>query len=105
MNLQKHGGPSTDQLGGPTTEHHGDRSSHIQPREPIIDKDYKLNEDDHDATAFIQMSYEDTEVVKIGNMVVRAKQLLGNVKNEFIGDEVLSFQIHFDNTNIQTHMY
>ena len=51
------------------------------------------------------MSYEDAEVVKIGNMVVRAKQLLGNVKNEFIGDEVLSFQIHFDNTNIQTHMY
>jgi len=39
-----------------------------------------LNEDDHDAAAFIQMSYEDTEVVKIGNMVARAKQLLGNVK-------------------------
>jgi len=64
-----------------------------------------LNEDDHDAAAFIQMSYEDAKVVKIGNMVVRAKQLLGNVKNEFIGDEVLSFQIHVDNTNMQTHMY
>ena len=64
-----------------------------------------MNEDDHDVAAFIQMSYEDAKVVKIGNMVVKAKQLLGNVKNEFIGDEVLSFQIHFDNTNIQTHMY
>ncbi|KAG2628117.1 hypothetical protein PVAP13_3KG228402 [Panicum virgatum] len=57
--------------------------------QPIIDKDYKLNEDDHDAAAFIQMSYEDAKVVKIGNMVVRAKQLFGNVKNEFIGDDVI----------------
>ena len=82
MNLQKQGGPSTDQLGGPTTEHHGDRSSHIQPREPIIDKDYNLTEDDHDDAAFIQMSYKNSNVVQIGNMVLRAKQLLGNVKTD-----------------------
>jgi hypothetical protein len=49
-----------------------------------------------------QCSYDDTKVVHIGYNVLTSEQLRPNVKEGFILDEVLSFQIHVDNRNIQT---
>ena len=97
MNFQKQGVPSTAGLGDP--------SPHIPPRKHIIDEDYDLTQNVFDAAAFVRLSYQDTDVLQIGNMTATTKQLCANVTNGFISDEVLSFQIHVDNTNMQTHMY
>ena len=75
-------------------------SSHIPPRKPIIDQDYELTQDDYDAAAFVQLSYQDADLVAIGEYQLGAKQMCGNVSDRYISDEVLSFRIHFDITNI-----
>ena len=90
--MQKQGIHSMEQL--------GDHSPHIPPRMPIIDKDYELTQDDYDAAAFVQLSYQDADLVAIGEYQLRAKQMCGNVLERYISDEVLSFHIHFDITNI-----
>ena len=92
MNMQKQGVHSTEQL--------GDHSPHIPPRMPIIDEDYELTQDDYDAAAFVQLSYQDADLVAIGEYQLRAKQMCGNVTEGYILDEVLSFHIHLDITNI-----
>ena len=69
-------------------------------RNANIDKDYELTQNDYDAAAFVQLSYQDADLVAIGEYQLRAKQMCGNVSDGYILDEVLSFRIHFDITNI-----
>ena len=63
--MQKQGVHSTKQL--------GDHSPHIPPRMPIIDEDYELTQDDYDAAAFVQLSYQEEDLVEIGQCQLKAK--------------------------------
>jgi len=73
------------------TQQQDDPSTHITPRKPIIDTNYKLSQLDRDAATFVRMSYDDTKVVEICDNFLKAKHLRPNAKEKFILDEVISF--------------
>jgi len=80
----------------------GNPSTHIKPRQPIIDNDYNLKQIDTDAAIFLVSSYDHATVVHIDGHVLTAEQLRQNVTGGFIVDEVISFQIHVVSTNMHT---
>ncbi|RLN39579.1 hypothetical protein C2845_PM01G32140 [Panicum miliaceum] len=70
--------------GSPSTQQLVDPSPHIARREPIIDHNYKLTEDDNDAAAFVELSYDNTTVVEIEGHLIAAKQLRAIVSEGFM---------------------
>jgi len=80
FNIQQQGGPYTQKL--------VDHSPLIASREPIIEQDYILTEDDTNAAAFVEMSYDNAMVVDIGQHPITVKYLRKIVNEEFMSDEV-----------------
>jgi len=80
----------------------GNPSTHIKPRQPIIDNNYNLKQIDTDTAIFLVSSYDHTTVVHIDGHVLTAEQLRQNVTGGFIVDEVIPFQIHVVSTNMHT---
>ena len=76
------------QQGGPSTQHFVDTSPHIALREPIIDQDYILTEDDTDAASFVEMSFDDATVVDIEENEVTVKYLRKIVNEGFMSNQV-----------------
>ena len=99
--MQQQGGPSTNNEPGKHII--GNPSTHIKPRQPIIDNDYNLKQIDTDAAIFLVSSYDHATVVHIDGHVLTAEQLCQNVTGGFIVDEVISFQIHVASTNMHTY--
>lgn len=86
-----------------TTEQQGDPpTTHIKPREPIIDTDFSIDNTDQEAAIFLTSSYDYAEVVDINGCILTAKQLRRNVTDQFIIDEVISFRIHVISLNMHT---
>ena len=79
---------NTQQQNNPSTQHQGDASTHITPRKPIVDNDYKVSPIDTEAGCFVVMSYDHAKVVQIGDHVLTAKQLRPNFTDGFIVDEI-----------------
>ena len=77
-------------------------TTHIKPREPIINQDYATAPIDLEAALFVIQSYEDSRVVDIDGIILTAGQLRRNVSEEFITDEVILFQIHVVSVNMCT---
>ena len=98
--MQQKGGPSTNNEPGKHII--GNPSTHIKPRQPIIDNDYNLKQIDTDAAIFLVSSYDHATVVHIDGHVLTAEQLRQNVTGGFIVDEVIPFQIHVVSTNMHT---
>jgi sulfur relay (sulfurtransferase) DsrC/TusE family protein len=55
---------------------------------PVFDNDYKLTDEDIEVAAFLRQSYEDVDVVDVGEMVLKVHHLKQNVIKKFIFDEV-----------------
>ena len=51
----------------------GNPSTHIKPRQPIIDNDYNLKQIDTDAVTFLVSSYDHATVVHIDGHVLTAE--------------------------------
>jgi len=98
--MQQKGSPSTNNEPGKHII--GNPSTHIKPRQPIIDNDYNLKQIDTDDVIFLVSSYDHATVVHIDGHVLTAEQLCQNVIGGFIVDEVTSFQIHVVSTNMHT---
>ncbi|RLN30551.1 hypothetical protein C2845_PM05G18670 [Panicum miliaceum] len=89
FNMQHQGGPSTQQLVDP--------SPHIARREPIIDHNYKLTEDDNVAAAFVELSYDNATVVEIEGHLIAAKQLRAIVSEGFMVGEIIDAYVDISN--------
>jgi hypothetical protein len=98
--MQQQGGPSTNITPGKHTI--SNPSTHIKPRQPIIDNDYDLEQIDEDAAMFLVSSYDHAMVVNIDGHVLTVEQLRRNVTGAFIADEIISFQIHVVSTIMHT---
>ena len=79
---------NTQQQNNPSTQHQDDASTHITPRKPIVDNDYKVSPIDTEVRSFVVMSYGHAKVVQIGDHVLTAKLLRPNFIDGFIVDEV-----------------
>jgi len=69
--MQQQGGPSTNNEPGKHII--GNPSTHIKPRQPIIDNDYNLKQIDTDAAIFLVSSYDHATVVHIDGHVLTAE--------------------------------
>ena len=78
---------NTQQHNNPSSQHQGDTSTHITPRKPIIENDYKVSPIDTEVGSFVVMSYDHAKVVQIGDHVLTAKQLCPYVIDGFILDK------------------
>jgi hypothetical protein len=61
------------------------------PRQPVFDVDYILTDEDIETTTFLRRSYEDAEVVDVGETTLKVHHLLRNVSKGFIFDEVTPY--------------
>ncbi|RLN29375.1 hypothetical protein C2845_PM05G04610 [Panicum miliaceum] len=87
----------TDIKGSPSTQQLVDPSPHIARREPIIDHNYKLTEDDNDAAAFVELSYDNETMVEIEGHLIEAKQLRAIVSEGFMVGEIIDAYVDISN--------
>ncbi|CAD6333605.1 unnamed protein product [Miscanthus lutarioriparius] len=81
---------NTQQQNNPSTQHQDDASTHITPRKPIVDNDYKVSPIDTEVGCFVLMSYDHAKVVQIGDHVLtnNKQAYASNFTDGFIVDEI-----------------
>jgi hypothetical protein len=67
---------------------------HMMPRRPIFDTYYVLTDEDISVEYFLRSSYEDAEIVQVGQFGVTVRLLRPNVTKGFTYDQVSRFHSH-----------
>ncbi|RLM61691.1 hypothetical protein C2845_PM14G06800 [Panicum miliaceum] len=84
MTAQPIGTPSTRQ----NLQNEATPKPHMTPQRPIFDTDYMLTDEDISVACFLRTSYDDAEIVQVGQFGLTVHMLRPNVTKGFIYDEV-----------------
>jgi hypothetical protein len=66
----------------------------MMPRRPIFDTYYVLTDEDISVAYFLRSSYEDAEIVQVGQFGVTVRMLWPNITKGFTYDQVSRFHSH-----------